>query len=204
MKLYASLTSPYARKVRIALAEKAVACDFVQADPVGPESPVPALNPLGKVPVLVRDDGSVLFDSPLILEWLDGLSPPALAPAAGEERIQVLLWQALADGIMDAAVLRMMEARRAPEHQSKTALAHQEGKIDRAMAYADARVGAGLLFGSSLSLADIALVAALEYVDFRYPHAWRASHPKLERWHSALAERASFVATRPPGLARPS
>lgn len=204
MKLYASLTSPYARKVRILLAEKAIDCELCVSDPVGPDSPVPALNPLGKVPVLARDDGSVLFDSPVILEWLDRSKPPQLIPADGESRVQVLLWQALADGIMDAAVLRMTETRRAPEHQSKHAIAHQEGKVARAMAWANERVTGDFLVESRFSLADIALGAALDYVDLRNPHGWRAAHPVLARWHSTLAERPSFVATRPPGLERPA
>ncbi|MBK8999769.1 MAG: glutathione S-transferase N-terminal domain-containing protein [Myxococcales bacterium] len=200
MKLLGSLTSPYARKVRILLAEKGIACDFQEAVPNAQDSPIPALNPLGKVPVLVRDDGSVLFDSPLILEWLDRSKPPPLIPADGEERWQVLLWQALADGMMDASVLLMMETRRAPEHQSKTALAHQAGKVASAMEYANARIRGDTLVGASFSLADIALGSALEYVDLRNPHAWREQHPALAGWHAKLAERSSFSATRPPGL----
>lgn len=203
MKLFASLTSPYARKVRILLIEKGIACEFTEAVPNAQDSPIPGLNPLGKVPVLVRDDGSVLFDSPLILEWLDRSKPPALIPADGEERWQVLLWQALADGMMDASVLQMTEGRRAPEHQSKTALAHQSGKVASAMDWANARIRADYLVGASFSLADIALGSALDYVDFRNPHAWRSAHPELARWHAVLAERPSFVETRPPGLVRP-
>ena len=202
MKLYASLTSPYARKIRVLLAEKSITHDFEETDANSQGSPVPGLNPLGKVPVLVRDDGSALFDSPLILEWLDGLCSPRLIPSEGEDRWQVLLWQALADGIMDAAVLRMTELRRAEEHRSATALAHQEGKIARAFAWASARVGDGALVGASFSLADVAMIAALDYVDFRYPHAWRDEHTALARWHAASAERASFSATLPPGLTR--
>jgi len=200
MKLLASLTSPYARKIRILLAEKGIACDFEEAVPNAKDSPIPALNPLGKVPVLVRDDGSVLFDSPLILEWLDRSKSPGLIPADGEERWQVLLWQALADGMMDASVLLMTETRRAPEHQSKTALSHQAGKVARAMDYANARIRGNYLVGDRFSVADIALGSALDYVDFRNPHAWREQRPTLAEWHATIAERASFSATRPPGL----
>ena len=90
MKLYASLTSPFARKIRILVAEKSIPCELVVDDPNAPNSPVSGLNPLGKVPVMLRDDGSALFDSPVILEWLDRSRSPALIPAEGEERWQVL------------------------------------------------------------------------------------------------------------------
>ncbi len=203
MKLYASLTSPFARKIRVFLAEKSLACEFVQADANAPGSPVPDLNPLGKVPVLERDDGSVLFDSPVILEWLDGTSQPRLIPEAGEARWQALLWQALADGLMDAVVTRMLELRRAPEHQSKTAIAHQEGKVARALGWANQRVGGEHLVGPSFGLADVALTCALDYTDFRYPHGWRASLPQLAAWHARQCERPSFLATLPPDLKRP-
>lgn len=200
MKLLASLTSPYARKIRILLAEKGIDCAFEEAVPNAQDSPIPALNPLGKVPVLVRDDGSVLFDSPLILEWLDRSKPPLLLPPDGEERWQVLLWQALADGMMDASVLLMTELRRAPEHRSRSALDHQAGKVARAMDYANARIRGDCLVGERFSLADIALGSALDYVDFRNPHAWREQRPALADWHATVAARASFAATRPPGL----
>lgn len=203
MKLYASLTSPFARKIRVLLAEKSLPCEFVQADPNAPGSPVSGLNPLGKVPVLERDDGSVLFDSPLILEWLDRSSPPPLIPADGEDRWQVLLWQALADGLMDAVVTRMIELRRAPEHQSKTAVAHQEGKIAQALGWASERAGDGYVRGASFGLADIALVCALDYMDFRYPHGWRAGLPQLASWHARQSQRPAFLSTLPPDLKRP-
>jgi glutathione S-transferase len=118
MKLYGSLTSPYVRKCRVLIKEKALACEFVAGDVGAADSPVAALNPLGKVPVLERDDGSPLFDSPVVLEYLDSLKLPALLATSGEERWQMLRWQALADGIMDATVTRLLETRRPPEQQS--------------------------------------------------------------------------------------
>ena len=204
MKLYASLTSPFARKIRILVAEKSIPCELVVDDPNAPNSPVSGLNPLGKVPVMLRDDGSALFDSPVILEWLDRSRSPALIPAEGEERWQVLRWQGLADGLMDAVVTRMIELRRAPEHQSKTALAHQEGKVTRALSWANERVGGAEYLVDAFSLADIALGAALDYLDFRYPHAWRTGFPDLDCWHAAISRRPSFAATLPPGLERPA
>lgn len=204
MKLYGSLTSPYARKLRVLLLEQPVACEFVVADPIGAASPVPKLNPLGKIPVLERDDGSVLFDSPVIFEYLDSLAPPSFLPAEGENRWQALLWQALADGVMDATVLHVIESRRPAEQQSAPLLSRQADKIQNGLAFANARVvGGEYLVGGRLSVADIAVVAALDYLDLRMPHAWRRQNPKLSQWHGHIAERASFVETCPPGLVRP-
>lgn len=202
MKLYASLTSPFARKIRILVAEKSIRCELVETDPTGKDSPVPSLNPLGKVPVLVRDDGSALFDSPVIIEFLDAAAPPAFIPSQAEDRFDVLRWQALADGMMDATVQRLLETRRKPEQQSKSAFARQEEKLTRALAYADERAVAPYLVGGQLTLADVALGVALDYIDLRHPHDWRASCPALTSWHQRIGERPSFVATRPPGLPR--
>lgn len=198
MKLYASLTSPYARKVRIALQEKSVAFELCVTDPQTPDSAVRARNPLGKVPVLECEDGSVFFDSPLILEWLDSIAEPRLVPTAGETRWQVLKWQALADGVMDACVARLIESRRPAELVFEKAILRQERKIERALQHADERVGSEHLVSEHLTLADIALITAVEYVDKRHPHAWRDALPKLGGWHERMRERASFVQTRPP------
>ncbi|MEK7697538.1 MAG: glutathione S-transferase N-terminal domain-containing protein, partial [Pseudomonadota bacterium] len=137
MKLYGSLTSPYVRKLRILLREKDIPCEFVQADAWAADSPVPRLNPLGKVPVLERNDGSALYDSPVILEYLDSLKAPALLASAGEERWAMLRLQALADGILDATVTRLLESRRPSAQQSPENIKRQEEKIARALAFAD-------------------------------------------------------------------
>ncbi|TAM45356.1 MAG: glutathione S-transferase [Gammaproteobacteria bacterium] len=200
MKLYGSLTSPYVRKCRVLLKEKALACEFVQADAGGPGSPVPALNPLGKVPVLERDDGSALFDSPVILEYLDSLKPPVLLAASGEERWLMLRWQALADGILDATVTRLLEKRRPVEQQSAEGIKRQEEKIARALTYAEQHAGGAYLMQDKFTAADVCLGVALEYVDFRYAHDWRAQHPKLARWLAGISVRASFTETVPPGM----
>jgi len=201
MKLFASLTSPYARKVRILAHEKGLAIELCEVDTASKESPIASLNPLGKVPVLLRDDQSVLFDSPVVLEYLDGLSEPKLLPPSGEPRFQVLLWQAVADGMMDASVLRMLEGRRPPALQIASAQARQDEKVSRAMAWANQRLGGSFACGDRLTLADIALGAALEYVDLRNPHSWRDDHPVLARWLAEISQRPSFAATWPPGLA---
>lgn len=203
MKLYGSLTSPYVRKVRIFLKEKAIACEFVMADAWAPGSPVAKLNPLGKVPVLERDNGAVLFDSPLIVEYLDSLASPPLIPAAGEPRWQVLTWHAVGQGMLDATVTRLLETRRPKPLQSAEVLAREEQKIARALAYADqAPKGRAYLVGDSFSVADIALGVALEYIDFRYPHAWREQHPKLAHWLAGILTRPAFAETEPPGMER--
>lgn len=201
MKLYGSLTSPYVRKVRIVLKEKEIPCEFVVADTGAPDSPVPALNPLGKVPVLQRDDGPALFDSPVIVEYLDALKGAPLIPAAGEARWETLRWHALGQGILDAVVTRLLEARRPPERQSPEAIARQEGKVAAALRYAEtASRGTGYLVGGGLTLADIALGVALEYTDFRHPHDWRSRHPRLAQWLAAIGARPGWAETRPPGL----
>jgi glutathione S-transferase len=200
MKIFGSETSPYVRKARILIKEKNLACEFVLADAWAATSPVPALNPLGKVPVLERDDGSVLFDSPVIVEYLDSLKSPALLAATGEARWTMLRCQALADGVLDAVVARLLESRRPPEQQSAKDMARQEEKIARALAWADAQVRGDYLMGNTFTLADLVVGVMLDYTDFRYPHDWAARHPKLSRWHQAIRQRPSFVETRAPGM----
>lgn len=201
MKLYGSLTSPYVRKARVLLREKNLPCEFVVADAWAADSPIPPLNPLGKVPVLALDNGEVLFDSPVIVEYLDSLKAPALLPAAGEARWQALRWEALADGILDAVVARFLETRRPAPQQSAENIQRQEGKIARALEYAERHLGKGpWLLSDGFTVADLAVAVALEYTDFRYPHDWRRRHPRLGAWHGGIGARASFVETLPPGM----
>lgn len=197
MKLYGSLTSPYVRKCRIMLREKGLPCEFAAV--AYTDAPVARLNPLGKVPVLERDDGSGLFDSPVIVEYLDSLGGLPLIPASGEPRWQVLRWQALADGLLDAVVARLLETRKPAPQQDTVYLQRQEGKVAAALAFAAAQIrGPGNLVGGRPGLADIVLAVALEYVDFRYPHDWRKRHLRLAEWLVPLSARPSFVDTRPP------
>lgn len=198
MRLFASPTSPFARKVRIALLEKAIQHELVMTDAAKPDARVPRLNPLGKIPILERDDRPALYDSPVILEWLDEIAEPVLVPKSGESRFQVLMWQALSDGIMDACVARLIELRRPDDKHVPGAIRRQEGKIESALRDANERVGAGVLVGDELTLADVALVVAVEYVDLRHPHDWRIQNPELASWHARAKDRPSFVATRPP------
>jgi glutathione S-transferase len=201
MKLYGSLTSPYVRKARVLLREKNLPCEFVVADAWAADSPIPPLNPLGKVPVLALDNGEVLFDSPVIAEYLDSLKAPALLPAAGEARWQALRWEALADGILDAVVARFLESRRPAAQQSAENIQRQEGKVARALEYAERHLGSGpWLLSDRFTLADLVVAVALEYTDFRYPHDWRGRHPRLGSWHAGIGARPSFIETLPPGM----
>ncbi|HET9122047.1 MAG TPA: glutathione S-transferase N-terminal domain-containing protein [Acidiferrobacteraceae bacterium] len=203
MKLYGSLTSPYVRKVRICLKEKGIACEFIVEDPWSDKTITPTLNPLGKVPVLVLDHQKSLYDSALIVDYLDSLGGDRLIPADGDARWDVLRWHALSHGILDAVVARLMESRRSAEQQSSKLMARQESKIARALEAADsADKGRAYLIGERFTLADLSLGLALEYIDFRYPHDWRSRHPRLAQWLAGMSRRASFAETVPPGMER--
>lgn len=200
MRLYGSVTSPYVRKARIVLKEKGVPFEFVQTHPSEAGSPVPGINPLGKIPVLVRDDGEAVYDSLVIAEYVDAIgSGERLFPPQGDARWTVLRWQAFGQGMIDATVARMVETRRPPEKQLPNTIAHQEGKIAAALKYADSMVkGKSRLVGNQLTMADVALGTALEYLDLRFNSAWRTQYPRLVEWLASVAERPSFVETQPP------
>lgn len=201
MKLYGSLTSPYVRKARILIGEKSLPCEFTVADAWAADSPIPALNPLGKVPVLVLDNNDVLFDSPVIVEYLDALKTPALLAASGEARWNMLRWEALADGMLDAVATRLLESRRPAAQQSADNIRRQEEKIARSLEYTAHHLGKGpWLMSDRFTLADLVMAVALEYTDFRYPHDWRSHYPQLGQWLAGISVRPSFIETRPPGM----
>lgn len=201
MKLYGSLTSPYVRKLRVLLQEKGIACEFVVENPHDAGSSIPHLNPLGKVPVLQLDNNEVLFESTLLVDYLGGLGGAPLMPVNGPARVQALRWHALGQGMLDATVTRLMETRRPAEKQIAEVIARQEEKIARALSFAEVAAGGGAyLIEDRFSVADIALGVALEYLDFRHPHDWRARHPRLAKWLVGIGARPSFLATRPPGM----
>ena len=201
MKLYGSLTSPYVRKVRILIREKNLACEFVVADAWAADSPIPALNPLGKVPALALDNGDVIFDSPVIVEYLDSLKAPALLPVSGAAHWETLRWQALADGMLDATVSRLLELRRPAEQQSAENVRRQEDKIARSIEYTEQRLSReSWLMENRFTLADLVMAVALEYIDFRYPHNWRGRHARLAQWLAGVSARPSLIETRPPGM----
>jgi glutathione S-transferase len=198
MKLYGSLTSPYVRKVRMFLVEKDIAYDFIEEGPSDAAGNVARLNPLGKVPALVRDDGEVLFDSPMIVEYLDSLKGAPLIPPPGEARWQAQRWHALGQGMADATVTRLMETRRTSERQDPAVIRKQEGKIAAALSFAEAHLKGGeFLVGNQLTVADIALGMALGYLDLRYAHEWHSPHPRLAQWFAAFSRRPSFIETAP-------
>ena len=201
MKLIASLTSPYARKVRIVLAEKKIECDLVEESPWSEATSVPRYNPLGKVPVLLLDDGSTLFDSRVIVQYLDAVSPVSrLIPEAGRQRIAVKRWGALADGLCDAAAAIVIERRRPAKQQSREWIDRQGGKVDLALKELASDLGErGWCNGEAYSLADIATGCALGYLDLRHPDIdWRSAYPNLVKLAEKLARRSSFAETLPP------
>jgi len=200
MKLYGSLTSPYVRKVRMVLIEKGLRYEMTVEGPADAAGNVARLNPLRAIPVLERDDGDVYFDSIVICEYLDSLNDtPRLYPASGEPRWQALRWHALGQGMMEATVARFSERRKPADKQDAATITKHEARIDAAMAFANDRVPAGSFIQSkTIGIADIALAAALGYVDLRYAHDWRGQYPKLAGWFKPLSERPSFVETRAP------
>lgn len=200
MRLFGSVTSPYVRKARIVLKEKNVACEFVTTHPSEAGSPVPGINPLGKIPVLVRDDGEAVYDSLVIAEYVDAIGGgDRLFPQQGDARWTVLRWQAFGQGMVDATIARMMETRRPPEKQLASTIKHQEGKIAAGLKYADGMVqGKNRQVGNQLTMADIALGVALEYLDLRFNSDWRKQYPRLVEWLASVAERPSFVESQPP------
>ena len=200
MKLVASLTSPYARKIRVALAEKSLPFELEVDIPWLADTRVPDYNPLGKVPALVADDGELWFDSPVIAEYLDTLAGPLLLPADRAAALPVRQAEALADGITDAAVAAFLEGMRPAERQDPAAIERQLGKISRGLAVLEARVAQRKgCAGEALSIADIAIGCTLGYLDFRFAHlGWRAAHPQLAAWAAGLLARPSFTATAPP------
>ena len=198
MKLYGSLTSPYVRKVRVLLKEKNIGHEFIIEGPMDDAGNVARLNPMGKVPVLVHSDGEVLFESSMIVDYLDGLHSPALIPSSGEARWRAQRWHALGQGIADAVVVRLMEVRRAPECQEPTLIHRQEAKVAAALAFAEDHVtGDEYLLGGQLTIADIAMGVALGYVDLRYAHEWRAAYPRVATWFTAFGRRPAFIETMP-------
>ncbi|MBI3140659.1 MAG: glutathione S-transferase [Rhodocyclales bacterium] len=202
MKLIGTLTSPYVRKARIVLAEKKIEYEFVLDSPWNADTGVPQHNPLGKVPVLVLDDESTLFDSRVIVEYLDSVTPNnRLLPAPGRERIRIKRWEALADGVCDAAASAFLEARRPKGEKSPSWIARQKDKINRSLEMVAEELDEHpWCTGNVFSLADIAVGAALGYLVFRFPDIdWRTQHPNLSRLYDELMARPSFAETVPQG-----
>ncbi|MEO8296473.1 MAG: glutathione S-transferase C-terminal domain-containing protein [Burkholderiales bacterium] len=203
MRLIGSLTSPFVRKVRIVLAEKKLDYKFELDNPWSADTRVTDANPLGKVPCLVMEGAEALFDSRVIVEYVDTLSPVGrLIPEKGRERAEVRTWEALADGICDAAAGARLEATwdgRADTERCAAWIDRQTAAVHRGLgALSKALAERPWCVGSHLSLADIAVGCTLGYLDFRFPAiAWRSEHANLARLSDKLATRASFIDTLP-------
>jgi glutathione S-transferase len=203
IRLIGSLASPYVRKVRIVMAEKRLEYQLELEDVWSPDTSIHDANPLGKVPCLIMEDGGALFDSRVIVEYLDTLTPVAkLIPPNGRERAEVRTWEALADGVMDASILvRLEQTQRPAEQQSQKWIDRQMNKVDAGVGSMDHGLAdKPWCNGHAYSLADIAVGCALGYLDFRFKHVnWRSAHPNLARHYEKLAARPSFIDTQPPG-----
>ncbi|MGX1306856.1 glutathione S-transferase [Amorphus suaedae] len=200
MKLFYSLSSPYVRKVMVIALETGQASDIEKlpsaASPVARDATIVAVNPLGKVPTLILDDGSALYDSRAIAMYLDARHDGApLYPADGPERWTVMRWEALADGLLDAALLLRYETFMRPEEKRWPEwIAGQYEKIASALDVMEAEIGGRGEIDAGL----IAAGCALGYLDLRFADlGWRDSHPALAAWFAGFAERPSMVATKP-------
>ena len=203
MKLIGSHSSPYVRKVRVVMAEKKLDFEFVTEDVWAAQTTINESNPLGKVPCLIMEGGEAMFDSRVIVEYLDTLSPVGkLIPSMGRERAEIKTWEALADGVLDASILARLEstwAGRFQEQRSQAWIDRQLGKVQSTLKAMSHGLGekhfcAGIYF----SLADIAVGVALGYLDFRFPEIdWRSDYPNLHKLYDKLLLRTSFIDTRP-------
>ena len=195
MKVLGHDGSPFVRKVRLVLEEKRIPYEYVHARASEPNSPVPQHNPLSKIPVLITDRGKALYDSPVIVEYLEGLMrEPSLIPADFESRIEVKRWEALGDGVLDATVLTSHDYDKV---QSAQWHKRQRDKIERGLAAMAKDLGEReFCFGSTFSLADISTGTALGYLDqVLKDYDWRPAQPTLARLAERLAKRESFRKT---------
>ena len=159
---------------------------------------------LGKVPVLDIGEGKYLFESVLVVHYLDQVDGKPLTPTDKGDYWETQWWEALGQGILDAAVARVLESRRPAEKQMPEKTSREEARIHRATAVGEDRFKGGeYLVGRSCTLADLVMGVALQYVDFRYPHDWRSKCPKLAKWHAGIVKRKAFQETLPPGFTPP-
>lgn len=203
MKLIGSVASPYVRKVRVVMAEKRLDYQFIQEDVWADDTTISHSNPLGKVPCLIMEGSEAMFDSRVIVEYLDTLSPVGkLIPTQGRERAEVKTWEALADGVMDAGILWRLEAtwpRRGEGERSQAWIERQRAKVLAGIGAMSKGLGdKPFCSGIHLSLSDIAVGCALGWVSFRFPQIdWREEYPNLGRLHDKLLQRPSFADTQP-------
>jgi glutathione S-transferase len=194
MILRSAPASPFGRKVKIAAAVLGLSLSVVEADTMSPTDSIRRENPLGKIPTLILDDGTTLFDSSVIVAYLDAVAGGGrLIPGEIGPRFAALRLEALADGISEAALLQVYEGRwRAPEKHEAEWVAHQAGKVERALAALEADPPAG-----AVTVGHIALACALGYLDLRFGGGWREAHPALVAWLDGFAAAVpAFEATR--------
>jgi len=201
MKLIGSLSSPYARKVRVVLAEKDIEYSLMLEDVWAADTKIQHSNPLGKVPCLILDDGNALYDSRVICEYLDSFPPAgSLTPSPLADRIETRRWEALADGVLDAGVLiRLEHTQREPAQRSEKWLARQRGKVMAGLEVMNKDMGdKEWCVAGRFTLADIALGCALGWLSLRLPELdWRKAHAKLGRHLDRLSLRPSFASSVP-------
>lgn len=201
MKLIGSLASPYVRKVRVVMAEKKLDYALILENVWSPDTTIQQSNPLGKVPCLLMEDGGAMFDSRVIVEYLDTLTPVGkLIPPHGRERAEVKSWEALADGILDAAVLvRLERTMRDPAIQSESWVNRQMDKVHAGLKAMSQGLGeSAFCVGNHLTLADISVACCLGWLAFRFPTiAWRDEYPNLAKLFDKLSERTSFKESIP-------
>jgi glutathione S-transferase len=201
MKLIGSVTSAYVRKARVVLAEKKLDYQFELENVWAPETTIASSNPLGKVPCLVMEDGSTMYDSRVIAEYLDTLTPVCkLLPANSRDRANVKVWEALADGVLDAGVLAYLERTWRPAgQQSQAWFDRQMGKVQAGLAVMSENLGEQpFCMGIHYTLADVAVGCTLGWLSFRFPDIdWRGAYPNLARLFDKLSERPSFKDTVP-------
>ncbi len=201
MKLIASLTSPYARKIRVVLMEKRIEVDLVEENVWAADTKVGLHNPLTKVPVLVLDDGTSLYDSRVIAEFLDGITPVSrLIPEGGRDRAMVKRLEALGDGITDAGIAIFLERKRDPALQGGAWITRQMGKVESGIAAVARELGdRKFCQGETMTLGDISVACGLLWLEFRMPEIkWRETYPNLKSWVERLEARTSFMETKPP------
>ena len=202
MKLIGSHTSPYVRKVRIVFSEKKIEVPLILENVWDQQTTIAQANPLGKIPCLILDDGGAMFDSRVIVEYADTLSPVnKLIPMNGKERAAVKTWEALADGVLDASILARLEATWRPDHEKSQAwIDRQMEKVNQSLETMSKSLGENeWCFGKQLSLADIAVGCALGYLNFRFPELkWAHQYPNLSELYKKLMLRPSFIQTVPP------
>ncbi|ANI80726.1 glutathione S-transferase [Kosakonia oryzae] len=200
MKLIGSYTSPFVRKISVMLLEKGITFEFINEQPYNAINGVAQYNPLGKVPALITDEGEVWFDSPIIAQYIELLAiAPALLPTEPVAALKIRQLEALADGIMDAALVSVRELARPVEQQSESELLRQREKVSQGLDTLERYLQEGTLSVDTLNLATIAIACAIGYLNFRHVSpGWCVNRPLLVKLVENLFQRESFARTEPP------